>query len=515
MAGSPRADEPRSLGTWLDRPISGLSCVLGWCVATCVFVGLITALGGVGLNDAYESVFTTWAISHGQLRCAYPAGYESTIAPLYPLVSGAIAAVGRIGHSVPFPPRSAMGPRCDTAFLVINSWSLKARATESTVRIGYASWFPLMAGIVAVLRASGRGHRRWEPAILVVVACLPPVWLCVENTFHPQDLMALGFALAAAACVLRRWWIGAGVLIALAILSQQYALLVAAPLLVLAPARQRFSFGLAAAMTLVLVTLPLLVANVDAAHAILIGTGDVNEVGGSLVWELGDKSGLPVLVISRLVPLAVSAALGWWAAHRLGPAALTPVPLLALLALCLSSRLVFDQQLFGYYYLALAVTLVLLDAARGHIRVSLVAWLSTVSMVYQLLGSTRVDLLHGLPHTFVEDLIPLSVACLGVVLIVRQMRREGPNRMLVCWVGMIAAAVIVWNRTDVLGQPPAWLWQIILVSLGITLALGPLLEAIRSPAGLVRSDRYAPKWAPPPSPASTVNSTSEHRLSTP
>ena len=80
---------------------------------------------------------------------------------------------------------------------------------------------------------------------------------------------------------------------------------------------------------------------------------------------------------------------------------------------------------------------------------------------------------------------------------------------------MIAAAFITWNKTDVLGQPPAWLWQIILVSLGIALALGPLFEAIRSPAGHANSDRYVPIWAPPPSPASTIKSASEHRLSTP
>ena len=503
-----------TIWSWLDTPISGLSCLFGWCAATVVFVGVINALGGLGLNDTFESVFSTWATAHGQLRCAFPPGYRSTIAPLYPLLSGVVAAMGRIGHTVPFPSRPAMGPRCDTAFSVINTWSLKAGTTASTVKIGYLSWLALMGGVIAVLRAVGRGRCRWEPAILVVVACLPPVWLSLEGTFHPEDLMALGFALAAAACALRSWWIAAGMLIALAVLSQQYALLVALPLLVLVPALERPTFGLAAAVTLVLVTFPLLVVSFgEAAHAIVIGTGDTGGVGGSLVWE-SHLRGLPLLIVSRFLPVVISAMLGWWAAHRLGSRALTPVPLLALLALCLSTRLVFEQQLFGYYFMALAVTLLLLDVARGRIRVSLVAWLSTVSMVY-VLGSTSLDLLHKPLLGFVEDLIPLSVACLGGVLILRQMRREGPSRMLACWVGMIAAALITWNKTDVLGQPPAWLWQIILVSLGIALALGPLFEAIRSPAGHANSGRYVPIWAPPPSPASTIKSAAQHRVSTP
>ena len=142
-----------TIWSWLDTPISGLSCLFGWCAATVVFVGVINALGGLGLNDTFESVFSTWATAHGQLRCAFPPGYRSTIAPLYPLLSGVVAAMGRIGHTVPFPSRPAMGPRCDTAFSVINTWSLKAGTTASTVKIGYLSWLALMGGVIAVLRA--------------------------------------------------------------------------------------------------------------------------------------------------------------------------------------------------------------------------------------------------------------------------------------------------------------------------------------------------------------------------
>ena len=75
----------------------------------------------------------------------------------------------------------------------------------------------------------GRGSRGWEPATLVVVACLLPVWMCVQSFFHPQDLLAMGLALCAMACACHGRWAGAGVLVALAVLAQQFTLLVAVP----------------------------------------------------------------------------------------------------------------------------------------------------------------------------------------------------------------------------------------------------------------------------------------------
>ena len=199
------------LGDWLDRPLSGWWCALGWCGASAVFFGIVVALGGIGQIDTYQSVYSTWVIAHGQLECALPSGYR-VVAPFYPLLSGGIAAATHIGNSVPFPSRASMGPHCDMAFDAINTWSLKTHAVDHTTRIAYVSWFFLLGGVVSLLRSSGRGRCGWEPTLLVAVACLPPVWLSVESTFHPQDLIAMGFALAALACARRGSWAGAGAL---------------------------------------------------------------------------------------------------------------------------------------------------------------------------------------------------------------------------------------------------------------------------------------------------------------
>ena len=164
-----------------------------------------------------------------QFGCAFPSA-STTTDPFYPLFSGGVAALASIGHAVPFPPQAALGPRCDRAVSVINRWSMEAGAWPQTFEIGYLSILPLLAGVVAVLRTIGRGRRRWEPATVVTVALLPPVWLCVEGTFHPEDLFAMGFSLLAIASARRTAWAWAGLWVGLALVAQPFALLVATPL---------------------------------------------------------------------------------------------------------------------------------------------------------------------------------------------------------------------------------------------------------------------------------------------
>jgi hypothetical protein len=133
----------------LDRPLSGWWCALGWLVATGIFVGLVMALGGANPTDSPESTFTTLAIGHGQLACAYPPGDASAlpalISPLYPLLAGAVEALTGIGHTYAFPSQSALGPGCSTAMqhaLLYGSVAI--------LRIGFLGWVALLAGLVAL-----------------------------------------------------------------------------------------------------------------------------------------------------------------------------------------------------------------------------------------------------------------------------------------------------------------------------------------------------------------------------
>ena len=387
---------------WLDRPVSPLACALGWCAGFIGFIGVVRLLGGPSHGDYEFLVYSIWAIEHGQFGCAFPST-TTTTDPFYPLFSGGVAVLASIGHGVPFPSQSALGPHCDQAISAIDRWEVKAHAWQSTFNIGYLSILPLLAGVVAVLRTIGRGRRRWEPATVVTVALLPPVWLCVEGTFHPEDLFAMGFALLATACARRAAWAWAGFWIGLALVAQPFAILVATPLVVLAPARKRLRFVGSALTCLVVLLLPLAVVGSEQVKGGLLHqlqTGIQNgstavSVNGTVVWEL-HLSGSGLLVVSRVLPIALSFLLACWVRGRLGERSLEPVVLLSLIAVCLGLRLVFEETLFSYYFMALVVALVLVDVARGHIRLPTVAWIAVVSFVFGVMSQhVRMFYDHG------------------------------------------------------------------------------------------------------------------------
>jgi hypothetical protein len=318
----------------------------------------------------------------------------------------------------------------------MSRWAVRTNAYSSTIKIGYLSWLFVMAGVVAILRASGRGRCGWEPATLLLMACVPTVWMPLEQFFHPCDLVAMGLILCGVACVLRGWWGWAGVLLALAFTSQQFALLVLVPLVVVVPANRRARFVGMVAITAAIEVLPLVaMTSGRVLRAVVLGSGNPPSMGGTVLWEI-HLNGAPLVIASRVLPIALSGTLAWWAVRRVGPHVLEAMPLLSLIATSLAFRLVFEVNLWGYYFMPITLALLMIDVIRGRIRVLLVAWLALVSLVF-----------------------------------------DPPP-----WVGNTVNHVL-----------PIWLWQIILVPFVVALAVGPLLSAhgpalMRCPAGRLIPD---------------------------
>ena len=288
----------------------------------------------------------------------------------------------------------------------------------------------------------------------------------------------MGFVFAAMACACRGRWIGAGILVALAVLTQQFALLVAAPLFVLAPAKGRISYAAAALTTAALVVLPILmVTSGNALRAITLGTGD--NVPSAAPW-----SGSCALRRTARAALpgdahAVSVALAWWVSRRLGPAALQPATLVSVMAISLGLRLVFEENLFPYYLMALAVSLVLLDVVRGYVRSSTIAWLTAVTLVFCFFRNVSFESL-GLGG-YVNALVPLLFLAPALALLVFRTPRGSGTRNLLPWLGVSMCALLTWPGHE----PPyglrsvVWFWQMALIVSGIMLAAGPLLADIR------------------------------------
>jgi hypothetical protein len=375
--------------SWLDRPLSNRWCALGWLSATVVFVGLTQLLGGPTQVDAGLSGPSTWAIAHAFPACAYSSTGASGVAPLYPLVSGGFAWLLRIGHGVPFPSAAALGPHCAKASGAIGSWGFRSHALPETVLLGYLGWLIFLAGAVALLRATGRGRCGWEVAGVMLLGCAPPIILALQQFFHPEDLMALGLSFAGLAFARRGQWIWTGILLGLAITSQQFALLVAAPLLMIAPRMARIRYGSALVGSAAVVVVGMLVITSGRVIDVLTGATATPASGGTFLY-LADLHGLSLLCVSRVLPIILAMMLAWWSARHLGPTALDPVPLVSLIATSLCLRLVFEVNLFGYYLMAVAASLIVLNVTRGRISRSLVTWLILVAFAY--------DPLHWVSH---------------------------------------------------------------------------------------------------------------------
>jgi Glycosyltransferase family 87 len=500
------------LSRLLDRPLPARQCVLGWVVATIVFFGIVALLGGPTVNDAQESMYSTWAVQHGDFACAYPPAPSGHLKiypnyapgpyspPLWPLISGGLAEVTGLGKALPFPSQAQLGAGCSHAFAAIYHWARPTRVLYSTIGFGYLTWFAVLAGAVAVLRAAGRGRTGWEVAGVVLIALLPSGWDALMNEYHPQDLLALGLLLGALACGLRRSWLWAGILIGLAVSSQQFALLALAPLFVVAPGRARWRLAVGAVAAWLVVAVPFITQSRRAFNAVTIGTGNSPSYGGTWVRFL-HLSGAPLVLVSRVLPIVAAIALAWWLLAKLDEKVLDPVPLLSLITVCLSLRLVFEQNMFGYYFMAMAVLLVLLEVVDGRLRGELLAWVAMILLLYDAIP-------FGLAYNAVSwgervsILLPEVAMAIVLALIIWDAVHRRIRLYLVAWLVVAVSAfgrwppwIQTWPGWNNAFRPPFhhWTWQIILLPTGIALAVWPLLPYIRGIRGHGDDDVGVPK----------------------
>ena len=68
---------------WLSKPLSRVGCVIGWTVATLLFLGIVTLLGGPVVGDASQTFYSTWSVEHGRLACLYAPLVHVPTSPLF------------------------------------------------------------------------------------------------------------------------------------------------------------------------------------------------------------------------------------------------------------------------------------------------------------------------------------------------------------------------------------------------------------------------------------------------
>lgn len=116
--------------------------------------------------------------------------------------------------------------------------------------------------------------------------------------------------------------------------------------------------------------------------------------------------------------------LALWARRRLSNAVMEPAVLLSLLATAMALRLVFSGGLYGYYFMASAVAIVLLDFVRRTFRIEVILWLALVALVFSPLPWGHDRLTYGV-HMWVWQLVlvPPTVA-LTISPLIGRIRRQ-------------------------------------------------------------------------------------------
>lgn len=485
--------EPDRLATrlrgWLDHPLTSFWCVMSWIGASLLFFVICLVLGGPTEGDAAEVVYGSWAVAHGHLDCIYPpvtshhffaiADPFALAAPLYPLLTGALAALLRIGDGTPFPTSQQLGPHCDNGFVAMVHWTERTAVILHTIDLSYVTWLVLLTGAVALVRAAGRGHSRWEPLAVLLMACAAPVAMCITYFFHPQDILAMGLVLIAAALCIRRCWIWVGVFLGLAFCAQQFAVLVAAALFVAAPKGGRLRLVVGAAVALVVIDVPLIVATSGRAiKTVLLGSSRVGyegaSRGGTVLWE-AHLRGVPIFMISRVLPAVAAMLIAWYGARRLRGHLLDPVPLTSLVAIALILRLVFEDNLFGYYFMATTVALLLLEVVRGQLRGEVIAW---VGMVMIAFNPVHVAFVPNLTSWAVnlQNAIPVGALAIILISVAYDLSRHRIRLYKLTWIAL-AVVTTPWSVGSLhlhLFAAPFWLWQIVLVPTAMALVVIPL-----------------------------------------
>lgn len=478
---------------WLNHPISSFTM---WSVIASILAIFPLSnylLGRPFTGDFSETLPTSWALAHGRWSCAYPSsmwvGPHNVIsttlaAPLFSLVTAIVFFGLRANGLHPFPSAASMGPHCTHAVTQIENWMTRAHLTTASLWIGILGWLALVVASHVYLANTGHVLTRRDMLALVAATCSAPVFWAYSFNYHPQDLLAIALVVLAVSLFSRARWVAAGVAVGLGLLTQQFVALAAVPLLLLAWRQGRKSFALAAAITYVGVAAPLLLLTSGVAwRSLLTGSSrvawlsdaSVHSAGGTWLAGLHLDSTV-VFAISRLTPLATACIVSIVVIRRANlEKLLTLGPLTALVGLCLGLRIVFEQNLFPYYFAPLSVLLILATNSM-RLRSDLVLfWLLFATIGY----SPLLDMFVRSPLLVTRlELIVSSWLLIGVMAVI-SVANVTAGRLLLYQPLAIGLALLMFHAPlRGLGvQALPWEMQFLLGSLGLGILASALISS--------------------------------------
>jgi hypothetical protein len=241
--------------------------------------------------------------------------------------------------------------------------------------LGVLGWLVLAGGAWSLLRAAEADSPARLAGLFIFLAFLPAASSAIVQLFHPQDIVSLGLALAALGQTIKSRLVLAGALFGLAIVTKQFAILLALPAVTVVPGiGARLRLALTAVVVAAAGILPFFVSAPRATLENFSGFSAGGAVSGATVLTLSGVSGTVASAVARDAPVLFAAAICLWALSRRGPWLRRPETLMALGLACVSGRLVFESVVFPYYLLAPSVLFFVLDLVARRSPARSLAW---------------------------------------------------------------------------------------------------------------------------------------------
>ena len=421
MAAGHDAPARAAARRWRRLPTTPVSGPVRWFVylfALSLFVGIVSLRGGPAVDDAFGVTRPATALANGDLAAAaqasvlpQPPGYALLSAPFVAALGSVVGSPTWCDDQVPAVVRALWKP-CAVHEIAHQHWY------RSQALLGILAWVVLAAGAVSLLRAAGAGGGFGELVLVLSLAALPAASDGIVETFHPQDLVCTGLIAAGMAQALRRRWLVTGAVFGVAMLCKQFAVLPLLAVVAAAPDWRGRLRVLAPAVAVVGAgVLPFYVVDPSGT---LRALGAVNAQGvASLttgtVLGITHLSESAKLVVARDGPVLFASLLALWAWWRLRAQLLRPTALVGLAAACLAGRLVFEVWFAGYYLLATACALIVLDLVAGQWPLWSFAWIASTAVMEARAG--------GLPTGTTSAVLSLGAALAAVGLGLRGVRR--------------------------------------------------------------------------------------------
>ena len=176
--------------------------------------------------------------------------------------------------------------------------------------------------------------------------------------------------------------------------------------------------------------------------------------------------------------------------------------------------MVFEANLIFYYFMAMAVAVVLLEVTRGSIRPTAVAWLAgltAVSCSPFRPALRRNDVGHAPSNTtlvpiLIGGVVPILIGGVALLTVLIHLNRGGRRRDVWPWAAIAVLDLIVLLLQNAFNaEHGLWLWQIVLVVPGLVRVVDRCASLVRSPdqVGMMSN-------IPIPSTAPQVGTPEEH-----